>query len=104
MASFRRIRPEARFGRYDGTEKDGSADILFASIQTLGRAGHLRRFAPDAFDYIVVDEFHHAAAAQLSRPAGAFHAAVSCWPDRDAGSDATARTSWPVRRQPCLSV
>ena len=25
--------------------------------------GHLYRFAPDAFDYIVVDEFHHAAAA-----------------------------------------
>ena len=33
-------------------------------IQTLGRrAQHLSSFAPDAFDYVVVDEFHHAAAA-----------------------------------------
>ena len=46
MAAFRRIRPEARFGRFDGAEKDEGADILFASIQTIGRVGHLRRFAP----------------------------------------------------------
>lgn len=63
MSSFRRIRPDARFGRYDGSEKDEGAEVLFASIQTLGRVGHLRRFAPDAFDYIIVDEFHHASAA-----------------------------------------
>lgn len=62
MATFRRIRPKARFGRYTGDEKDLLADVLFASIQTLGRASHLRNFHPDAFDYIVVDEFHHAAA------------------------------------------
>jgi superfamily II DNA or RNA helicase len=29
---------------------------------TLGRLPHLDRFARDRFDYIVVDEFHHAAA------------------------------------------
>ncbi len=62
MATFRRLRPTARFGRYAGDEKDLQADVLFASIQTLGRISHLRNFPADAFDYIVVDEFHHAAA------------------------------------------
>lgn len=62
MATFRRMRPTARLGRYTGSEKDLDADVLFASVQTLGRVAHLRNFAPDAFDYIVVDEFHHAAA------------------------------------------
>ena len=43
------------------------ADLLFASVQTLGRIEHLGRFAPTAFDYIVIDEFHHAAATTYRR-------------------------------------
>ena len=43
------------------------AEILFASIQTLGRQPHLDRFDPESFDYIVVDEFHHAAAKTYRR-------------------------------------
>jgi superfamily II DNA or RNA helicase len=35
---------------------------VFASIVTLGRSRHLENFRPETFDYIVVDEFHHAAA------------------------------------------
>ena len=31
-----------------------NADVLFASIQTLGRQAHLGQFARDAFDYVVV--------------------------------------------------
>lgn len=62
MHTFRRIRPLARLGRYTGSEKNTDADVLFASIQTLGRARHLRQFPREWFDYIIVDEFHHAAA------------------------------------------
>jgi superfamily II DNA or RNA helicase len=62
LKTFRRIRPSATLGRYTGTEKFPDADALFASIQTLGRRRHLRAFERDRFDYIVVDEFHHAAA------------------------------------------
>jgi superfamily II DNA or RNA helicase/diadenosine tetraphosphate (Ap4A) HIT family hydrolase len=62
MQTFRLMRPDGHFGRYTGTEKDLGADVLFASIQTLGRVAHLRQFSPEAFDYIIVDEFHHAAA------------------------------------------
>lgn len=42
-------------------------DLLFASIQTLGQSRHLERFPPDHFDYVVVDEFHHAAAPTYRR-------------------------------------
>ena len=58
--TFRRIRPDASMGLYTGNEKEPEVDILFASIQTLSRSQHLHQFLPDAFDYIVVDEFHHA--------------------------------------------
>ncbi len=39
--------------------------MVFASVQSLHR--NLARFAPDAFDYIVVDEFHHATADTYRR-------------------------------------
>lgn len=67
LATFRRIRPGCSMGKYTGTEKTVTASVLFASIQTLSRAQHLERFAPDHFDYIVVDEFHHAAAETYRR-------------------------------------
>jgi superfamily II DNA or RNA helicase len=63
LNTYRRIKPKASLGRYTGKEKNPNADIIFASIQTMGRVNHLRNFAPDEFNYIVVDEFHHAAAA-----------------------------------------
>ncbi len=71
-STFLRIRPEARMGRYMGTKRDDGAEVLCASIQTLGRAAHLRQFAPDHFDYIVVDEFHHASAPTYRRLLGHF--------------------------------
>ena len=58
--TFRKIRPTARLGFYNGGEQDVEAEVTFASIQTLNKPNHLRRFARDHFDYIVVDEFHHA--------------------------------------------
>ena len=65
--TYRRIRPEARLGFFTGQERDREADILFASVQTLSRLQHLRSFAPEYFDYIVIDEFHHAAARTYRR-------------------------------------
>jgi superfamily II DNA or RNA helicase len=67
MRTFRTIRPHAVLGKYTGTEKSPAADVIFASIQALGRSHHRRRFNPDEFDYIVVDEFHHAAASTYRR-------------------------------------
>lgn len=65
--TFRQVRPNAHLGSYNGTERNTDADVLFASIQTLGKANHLARFDPREFDYIVIDEFHHASAATYSR-------------------------------------
>ncbi|MCY0900356.1 MAG: DEAD/DEAH box helicase family protein [Firmicutes bacterium] len=46
---------------YTGLDK-GHADMIFASVFTLASRRHREHFAADAFDLIVVDEFHHAAA------------------------------------------
>ena len=39
MQTFRAVRPNDRLGRYAGTDRDLEVDVLFASVQTLGRAG-----------------------------------------------------------------
>ena len=67
MSTFRRIRPQAHLGLYSGQRHDPHAEVLFASVQTLSRPHHLHRFEPDAFDYIVIDEFHHATAQTYRR-------------------------------------
>jgi len=59
-ASFRNIRPTDTIGFFEGEKKDTDADLLFASVASLGRKENLELFDPDAFDYIVIDEFHHA--------------------------------------------
>ena len=65
--TFLRIRPQASIGFYAGRQRDGEVDILCASIQTLGRNQHLTQFVAEHFDYVVVDEFHHAAAPMYRR-------------------------------------
>jgi superfamily II DNA or RNA helicase len=94
MKTFRRIRPSAHLGHYTGTAKDTTADVVFASIQTLARPTHLDRFAPDAFDYIVVDEFHHAAAATYKRLLSHFRPkfllGLTATPERNDGGDLLA--------------
>ena len=60
--TFLRIFPDAKVGRYTGQQRQLNVDMLFASVQTLGQTKHLDQFARDYFDYIVIDEFHHAAA------------------------------------------
>ena len=65
--TYVRIRSDLKVGRYNGKARELNVDILFASIQTLGKSQHLEQFAKDHFDYIVVDEFHHAAARTYQR-------------------------------------
>ncbi|MFN8611322.1 MAG: DEAD/DEAH box helicase family protein [Vulcanimicrobiota bacterium] len=87
--SFARVRPEAQLGFYHGQQKDPGAQILFANIATL--QNHLQRFAPDAFDYLIVDEFHHAASAgyrkliEYFRPR--FLLGLTATPERADGGD-----------------
>lgn len=89
--TFLRIRPGARIGFYAGQTRDTEADVLCASIQTLGREEHLERFSSDHFDYIVVDEFHHAAAITYRRLLAYFSPrfllGLTATPDRSDQSD-----------------
>lgn len=94
VATFRRIRPGSSIGLYNGTDKAPDAEILFASIQTLSRRDHLDRFERRTFDYIVVDEFHHAAAATYRRLIDHFEPAfllgLTATPERSDGGDLLA--------------
>lgn len=62
LATFAKVFGRDRtYGIYTGESKELDADFIFASNQILAR--HLALFAPDEFDYIVIDEVHHAAAS-----------------------------------------
>ena len=65
--SFRLVHPAKTTGIYNARTKDKNRDFVFASIQTLARKERLEAFRPDEFDIIVIDEFHHAAAATYER-------------------------------------
>ena len=70
--SWSRVIPDRSIGLLMGDRKEPEADFLFASVQTLSRRKNLRHFAPDHFGYIVIDEFHHAAAQSYRRLLGHF--------------------------------
>lgn len=67
--SFRNVRRSDDYGFFDGRRKDTDKSMIFASVATLGRTEYLRQeyFAEDYFDYIVIDEFHHAVNEQYRR-------------------------------------
>ncbi len=60
--AFHHVQSDKTTGFYNANEKNKEADFLFASIHTLNQQYHLQQFDEDAFDLIIVDEFHHAAA------------------------------------------
>jgi superfamily II DNA or RNA helicase/SAM-dependent methyltransferase/SOS-response transcriptional repressor LexA len=90
-ATFVRILPKKRVGYYTGRSRDADVDVLCASVQTLAKAEHLERFAPQHFDYVVIDEFHHAAAGTyrrlLAHFAPSFLLGLTATPDRTDQSD-----------------
>ncbi len=60
--TFSNIFPDKEFGKFDAKNKDIHADFIFSSVQTLSKIKNLREFPIQHFDYIIIDEFHHAAA------------------------------------------
>ena len=67
--SFKNVRNSDDYGFFDGESKCTDKSVIFASVATLGRNEYLndRYFAPDYFNYIVIDEFHHAVNDQYQR-------------------------------------
>ncbi|WP_206591931.1 DEAD/DEAH box helicase [Bacillus coahuilensis] len=53
------------FGLFTGNHKEQHADYVFSTIQTLTQ--RLHEFEREAFDYIIVDEAHHATSPSYER-------------------------------------
>ena len=63
LYTFRAVLKDANFGELlVGNYKADSIDHLFISIQTFNSQDFTAKTGADFYDYIVVDEFHHAAA------------------------------------------
>lgn len=63
MYTFRGVLKDNNFGEmFVGSYKPDSIDNLFISIQTFNSQEFTEKTSPDFYDYIIVDEFHHAAA------------------------------------------
>lgn len=67
--SFGNVRQSDDYGFFNGKQKDTDKSVIFASVATLGRNEYLTTdfFAPDYFDYLVIDEFHHAVNDQYQK-------------------------------------
>ena len=67
--SFRNVRHSDDYGFFCGKQKDTDKAVILASVATLGRSEYLTEdfFAPDYFDYVIIDEFHHAVNEQYQR-------------------------------------
>ena len=63
LYTFRAVLKDANFGEmFVGNYKPESIENLFISIQTFNSQDFTQKTTPEFYDYIIVDEFHHAAA------------------------------------------
>lgn len=79
-------------GLYSGTETSGlDSDFVFSTIQTINAEQHLYKFDATAFDYIIIDESHHAAANTYQRVLNYFQPkfllGMTATPERTDGFD-----------------
>lgn len=86
---FRKVQPDRSLGMFMAQEREEDSDVVFASVQTLHR--HLDEFEASDFDYVVVDEFHHAAASSYRKVIDHFDPAfllgLTATPERMDGAD-----------------
>lgn len=86
---FHEVWPEATTGLYTGSQKADNVDVLFATMQSVTR--NLDEFEPTQFDYIIIDECHHAASKSYAAIMGyfkpSFTLGLSATPDRADGED-----------------
>lgn len=67
--SFRNVTNSSDIGYFYRDNKDKDKSLIFALVQTLGKEEYLNDtyFSKEYFDYIVVDEFHHAVSENYQR-------------------------------------
>ncbi len=90
--TFRGVLKDPNFGDlWVGAHKPEALDYLFVSIQTLNSQKIYNQLNSDYFDYVVVDEFHHAAAPiykdALSKLSPKILLGLTATPERMDGED-----------------
>jgi superfamily II DNA or RNA helicase/HKD family nuclease len=67
--SFKNVRKSDDIGYFYNNIKDKDKSMIFALVQTLGKDEYLNEeyFKRDYFDYIVIDEFHHAVSSNYRK-------------------------------------
>lgn len=87
--TFAKVWPEATLGEYTGSQKDMTQTVIFATIQSISK--DLEKFSPTDFDYLIVDECHHAAANTYQKIFTYFHPkfilGLTATPERSDGED-----------------
>ena len=63
--SFENIILNKTFGLFTGNKKEKQSDYIFSTMQTMGL--YLDEFEKNEFDYIVIDEAHHATSATYKK-------------------------------------
>lgn len=75
------------YGLYTGNSRNKNAKYVFATVQTLSKSNHLSLFDRDEFDYILVDEVHHAGAETYQKIMNyfqpKFYLGMTATPDRN---------------------
>ncbi|MFT9849491.1 DUF3427 domain-containing protein [Aneurinibacillus sp. REN35] len=99
--TFRAVFGEAkRMGKLTGTVKEVDYPFLFSTVQTLYRDDILYSFSREQFDYIIVDEFHHAEAATYKKILSYFQPkfllGLTATPERMDGRDVLALCDYNV--------
>lgn len=101
LGAFRAVVRDSDFGElHVGTNRASEMRHVFASIQSLSRM-NLEDFANDHFDFLIVDEFHHAEAPTYERVINYFEPkqliGLTATPERADGKNAlTERLSPPT--------
>lgn len=69
VEAFRNVRKSEDYGLFYGRQKDKDKSMIFASVMTLAKDEYLNEayFSRDYFEYIIIDEFHHAVTAQYKK-------------------------------------
>ena len=68
--SFKNVRHSDDYGFFYGKQKDTDKAVIFASVATLGRNEYLTEdfFAPDYFDYVIIDDERVIIRTKLEKP------------------------------------
>ena len=79
------------YGLFTDGHRQTEADFVFTTVQTLSRPENLAMLAPDAFDYMVLDETHRAGAASYRKVLDYFRPGfllgMTATPERTDGMD-----------------